>query len=63
MKTIDEIKKTMTLHHTGSRRGYESRRGNGHAESYKGKFGEGYIIITPRFDTTRYVNVEYYINK
>ena len=50
-------------HHTGSRRGYESRKSEGHIESYKGRFGEGYIIISPRYDTTQYVNVEYYIKK
>ena len=50
-------------HHTGSRRGYESRKSNGHVESYNGRYGKGYIAITPRWDTTRYVNVEYYIEK
>lgn len=48
-------------HHTGSRRGYESRKSDGHLERYKGVFGEGYIIVTPRFDTTRYVDLQYYI--
>lgn len=62
MKTIEEIRKTMKLHHIGSRRGYESRKGEGHVEQYNGRFGEGYIIVTPRWDTTQYVNVEYYIN-
>ena len=61
MKSINEIRSTMKLHHVGSRRGYESRKSIGHVESYKGRFGEGYIIISPRFDTTQYVNVEYYL--
>lgn len=61
MKTINEIRASMALHHTGSRRGYESRRGNGHVETYKGRFGEGYVIVVPKYDTTRYVSVEYYI--
>lgn len=61
------IAKTMTndpkykYHHTASRRGYESRKGNGHYEIYKGRFGSGYVHITPRWDTTSYVNVNYYI--
>lgn len=63
MKTITEIRETMKLHHIGSRRGYESRKGEGHVEEYSGRFGTGYIIVTPRWDTTQYVNVEYYIGK
>lgn len=50
-----------TLHHTASRRGYESRKGTGHLEQYSGKYGKGYILVTPRYDTTRYVNITYYI--
>ena len=48
--------------HTGSRRGYTSRKGNGYVEAYKGKFGEGFAVISPRFDTTRYVDVTYFLN-
>ena len=53
-------------HHTASRRGYESRRRNpdgslGHIEAYSGKFGTGYIKVLPRWDTTNYVKIEYYI--
>lgn len=62
-KTIDEIRNAMKLHHIGSRRGYESRKGAGHVEEYTGRFGRGYVIITPRYDATQYVNVEYYIDK
>ena len=61
MKTIDEITKTMKLHHIASRRGYISRKSAGEVETYKGRFGEGYIILRPRFDTTNYIYVEYYI--
>lgn len=61
MKTIEEITKTMKLHHIASRRGYISRKSAGEVETYKGKFGEGYIILRPRWDTTNYVYVEYYI--
>ena len=50
-------------HHTGSRRGYVSRKGDGIVEPYSGRFGEGYRIISPRWDTTMFVNVEYYILK
>ena len=61
MKTIEEITRTMKLHHIASRRGYISRKSAGEVESYKGKFGEGYIILRPRWDTTNYIYVEYYI--
>lgn len=61
MKTIEEIERTMKLHHIASRRGYISRKSAGEVETYKGKFGEGYIILRPRIDTTNYIYVEYYI--
>ena len=50
-------------HHTASRRGYESRKSKGHVEPYNGRFGKGYVVVTPRRDTTQYVNVTYYIKK
>lgn len=59
--TINEIESRFKLHHTASRRGYVSRKIDGIVEPYKGKFGEGYVIIRPRFDTTRFVTVEYYV--
>lgn len=61
--TVQEIRNNNSYkyHHTGSRRGYESRKGDGHTEVYKGRFGKGYIVVSPRWDTTQYVNVEYYI--
>ena len=44
MKTIEEITSTMKFHHIASRRGYISRKSAGEVETYKGRFGEGYII-------------------
>lgn len=63
--TVTELRNNNNYeyHHTGSRRGYESRKGEGHVEVYNGRFGQGYVAITPRWDTTQYVNVEYYIEK
>ena len=61
MKTINEIRDTMRLHHTASRRGYISRKTEGRVEAYDGRFGKGYVVVTPRWDTTQYVNIEYYI--
>ena len=48
-------------HHTASKRGYISRKSDGVVDNYTGKFGEGYTISTPRFDTTQYVDVTYYV--
>lgn len=51
------------FHHTASRKGYESRKDNEHIEPYNGKFGEGYIHVQPRWDTSQYVYITYYIRK
>ena len=50
-------------HHTASRRGYLSRKSEQQVEEYSGKFGKGFILVTPRYDTTQYVYVTYYIHK
>ena len=59
--TITVNGKTYTYHHSASRRGYESRKGGGHLERYSGKFGAGYIAVLPRWDTTQFVTVRYYL--
>jgi len=49
--------------HTGSKRGYVSRKSTAEdrkAYPYKGKYGEGYTVDMPRWDTTSYCNVAYY---
>ena len=48
-------------HHTASRRGYTSRKAPPKIEEYNGRFGTGYIAICPRWDSSYYVYVEYYI--
>jgi hypothetical protein len=58
-----EADPTYINHHTSSRRGYESRKRNGHCEPYNGRFGKGFIWVSPRYDTSRYVNITYYIKK
>lgn len=50
------------IHHSTSRRGYLSRKSDGSVERYKGRFGEGYVLVTPRYDTTQYVDITYYIH-
>lgn len=51
----------LQVHHTASRRGYISRKSDGVVEEYTGKFGAGYVLLTPRWDTTTYCYVTYYI--
>ena len=50
-------------HHTASRRGYVSRRTAGIVLPYRGRYGTGYIVLTPRWDTSTYVWCSYYIEQ
>ncbi len=61
MERKELIEQGYILHHTASRRGYLSRKGPEKVEAYKGRFGCGYIVLSPRFDTSRYVDVAYYV--
>lgn len=51
------------LHHIATARGYISRKVNEVLEEYTGRFGVGYIARYPRFDTTNYHYVAYYIKE
>lgn len=69
--TVKELQDYVRLgiceeHHTSSMRGYVSRKPNedgtyGKVCEYNGRFGEGYVLLTPRWDTTNYVYVTYFI--
>lgn len=48
-------------HHTSLARGYVSRKSDGFVRAYKGRFGEGYTIALPNWDSTRYYRLAYYI--
>lgn len=63
--TIEELKNNPEYmeHHTASRRGYVSRKSDGRIEPYDGKFGKGYVILSPRWDTSQYVWITYYIKR
>jgi len=60
IKAIAE-QRGLVFHHRAMARGYLSRKGIGKVVEYKGKFGEGVAHMTPRWDTTRYITVDYYI--
>ena len=50
------------FHHTATAQGYVSRKRKEFIiEPYKGRFGSGYKIHYPRYDTTQYHCVSYYI--
>lgn len=51
------------LHHTATARGYVSRKGGGVIKPYNGRFGAGYVHLRPRWDTSAYVYIDYYIKE
>lgn len=48
-------------HHTSYSKGYISRVATGTLRPYKGRFGEGYTIHTPCWESTNYHYVTYWI--
>ena len=48
-------------HHTATAKGYMSRKVLEKLEEYKGRYGIGYKVHRPRFDTTNYHYVDYYV--
>ncbi len=66
-KTVAEIEAMHTagelmLSHSAYKQGYVSRKTDGIAREYHGKFGTGYVIDRPLHSTTRYFNRNYYLN-
>lgn len=56
----------LKYHHTVKALGYVSRRTlreEYKIESYAGRFGKGYKIHTPSFDSTRYHDISYYVEQ
>lgn len=47
--------------HTAWTRRYVSRKGSGVIEQYRGKYGEGYALYTPSWQSTTYCHVTYYV--
>lgn len=63
MKTISEVKATCKYHHTSTFSGYISRKCKGIVSQYEGKFGKGYTIDRPNWDSSRYSYREYWIEE
>lgn len=55
---------TYHYHHTGSDWGYVSRKlaqKDYPAREYHGRYGDGYVVYAPRWDTSYYCYLHYYI--
>lgn len=63
MVTINDIKSNYAEHHTSRARGYISRKTGGIVKPYKGRFGKGYKVYTPAYDSTRYCFITYYVKE
>jgi hypothetical protein len=63
--TPEELKKSskFELHHTALTRRYISRKTDGFVTPYQGKFGKGYTLEHPNWDSNRYSFISYYIQK
>ena len=60
--TVKQLKvKGYKEHHTSWVSGYMSRKSDPVVESYKGRFGEGYAVYSPSWQSTRFHHVTYYI--
>ena len=47
--------------HTSLFRGYVSRVDGPDVVPYKGRFGEGYALLSPNWDSTNYSYITYYV--
>lgn len=53
------------FHHQATTPGYISKKEypQGKVEAYSGRFGKGYVILTHNNLSTKYCNIEYYIEE
>ena len=49
------------FHHSATANGYVSRKVSHEFKKYVGNFGVGFIVAYPRYDSTRYIDIDYYI--
>jgi len=65
LPTIEEVLADPGLReaHCSWQSGYISRRSKGFVCAYKGRFGEGYTIHTPSWQSTRYSLITYYLRR
>lgn len=51
----------LVYHHTSYCRGYVSRKTDGYAVPYGGRFGKGVAVHIPCYHSTRYHLVQYWV--
>ena len=66
--TITELEKTHKLSHCSLARGYVSRKTDPktteyYVNEYNGRFGKGYKMFQPNYESSRYCYVCYWIEK
>jgi hypothetical protein len=49
-------------HHTSYIRQYVSRKRGAYVKQYAGRFGRGYVVLSPNWNSTWYSYITYYIN-
>ena len=59
--TILKDRYGLHLHHIAAKAGYVSRKLECIYEEYHGRFGEGCVLLRPRWDTKRYLWCEYWV--
>ena len=50
-------------HHTATERGYVSRKKDYVIKPYIGRFGIGFKVLQPRFDTSQYIDCTYFVQE
>lgn len=58
---VDLIVKGTCFHHNSWANGYVSRKVCAIVEPYSGKFGTGFRVHTPAFNSSKYHEVSYYL--
>ena len=52
----------LTKLHTSYVRTYVSRKSGAYVRPYKGKFGTGYAVLRPNWESSRYSYITYYVS-
>ena len=52
----------LTKSHTSYIREYVSRKSGSYVRPYKGRFGIGYAVLSPNWESSRYSYITYYIS-
>lgn len=66
MTTITDLKKMVAAgelveHHTAKYRGYVSRKLSGIVSAYDGRYGKGFVVLTPNWQSSQYAYKTYYV--